>query len=253
MARSDDAARVGEADADLPLGPIVASPAAAHPEKVAIRGRIVDLEPLDPAAHAESLFALTCGPERESLWRYLLKGPFDDRQQFDAYLQQLAASDDPLCFAIVEKRSGRAVGWANYMRIEPAHRVLEVGNVMFSPALKRTTGATEAIYLMARNAFDVLGYRRFEWKCNALNAASRRAAIRFGFTFEGIFRQHMVVKGHSRDTAWFSMIDSEWPSRKKAFETWLSPSNFDEGGNQRVSLSALDGVGPATSPVRAQA
>jgi RimJ/RimL family protein N-acetyltransferase len=251
MARSDGSA-LGDADANLPLGQEVASAAAARPEKVAIRGRIVDLEPLDPAAHGESLFALTCGPERESLWMYLLKGPFSDHRQFDAYLQQLAASDDPLCFAIVEKRSGRAVGWANYMRIEPVHRVLEVGNVVFSPALKRTTGATEAIYLMARNAFDILGYRRFEWKCNALNAASRRAAIRFGFTFEGIFRQHMIVKGHSRDTAWFSMIDSEWPSRKKAFETWLAPPNFDEDGNQRVSLSALGGIGQANQ-VRAQA
>jgi RimJ/RimL family protein N-acetyltransferase len=142
----------------------------------------------------------------------------------------------------VERRSAKAVGWASYMRIEPAHRVIEVGNVMFSPALRRTTGATEAIYLMARNAFEALGYRRFEWKCNALNAASRRAALRFGFSFEGIFRQHMIVKGRTRDTAWFSMIDSEWPKRKEAFETWLRPTNFDGEGRQKTSLSALNGL-----------
>jgi len=170
-----------------------------------------------------------------------LRGPFTDRKEFDACLRQLAASEDPMCFVIVERHSAKAVGWASYMRIEPAHRVIEVGNVMFSPALRRTAGATEAIYLMARNAFEALGYRRFEWKCNALNAASRRAALRFGFTFEGIFRQHMVVKGRSRDTAWFSMIDAEWPKRKEAFETWLQPSNFDDEGRQKTSLSALNG------------
>lgn len=132
------------------------------------------------------------------------------------------------------------------MRIEPAHRVIEVGNVMFPPLLGRTTGATEAVYLMARNAFEELGYRRFEWKCNALNARSWRAAIRFGFKFEGVFRQHMIVKGRNRDTAWFSMIDSEWPERKRSFERWLDPSNFDEGGRQRTSLSSLNGEHKAT-------
>lgn len=227
---------------DLPIGPITDPISARHPGRVVLHGRLVDLVPLDPKSHGESLFQLTCGPDKEHLWTYLLKGPFADRKEFDAYLQRLAEPDDPMCFAIVERRSGIAVGWASYMRIEPAHRVIEVGNVMFSPALRRTAGATEAIYLMARNAFEALGYRRLEWKCNALNAASRRAALRFGFTFEGIFRQHMVVKGHSRDTAWFSMIDVEWPKRKEAFETWLQPSNFDEEGRQKTSLSALNGL-----------
>ena len=225
---------------DLPVGPATDPKPARRPERVVLHGRLVDLVPLDPQSHGESLFQLTCGPEKEYLWTYLLKGPFSDRNEFEAYLEWLAEPDDPLCFAVVDRPSGRAVGWASYMRVEPAHRVIEVGNIMFSPAVRRNTGATEAIYLMARNAFEALGYRRFEWKCNALNAPSRRAALRFGFTFEGIFRQHMVVKGRSRDTAWFSMLDAEWPQRKEAFEKWLRPSNFDEQGRQKTSLSALN-------------
>ncbi len=227
---------------NLPIGPVTDPSPAKRPERVVLHGRLVDLVPLDPTAHGESLFQLTCGRDKEYLWTYLLRGPFTDRKEFEAYLRQLATSEDPTCFAIVERSSGRAVGWATYMRIEPAHKVIEVGNVMFSSALRRTTGATEAIYLMARNAFEELGYRRFEWKCNSLNAASRRATLRFGFTFEGIFRQHMVVKGRSRDTAWFSMLGSEWPKRKEAFETWLRPSNFDAEGRQKTSLSALNGL-----------
>jgi RimJ/RimL family protein N-acetyltransferase len=227
---------------NLPVGPVTDARPAKRPEKVVLNGSLVDLVPVDPASHGESLFQLTCGKDNEYLWTYLLRGPFTDRKEFDEYLRQLAASDDPMCFAIVERRSGRAVGWASYMRIEPAHRVIEVGNVVFSPALRRTAGATEAIYLMARNAFEALGYRRFEWKCNSLNAASRSAALRFGFTFEGIFRQHMIVKERSRDTAWFSMIDAEWPKRKEAFERWLQPSNFDGDGRQKTSLSALNSL-----------
>jgi len=227
---------------DLPVGPLIDPRPAKRPERVVLHGRLVDLVPIDPQSHGDSLFQLTCGRDNEYLWTYLLRGPFADRKEFDAYLRQQAASEDPTCFAIVERGSGRAVGWASYMRIEPAHRVIEVGNVVFSSALRRTAGATEAIYLMTRNAFEALGYRRFEWKCNALNAASRRAALRFGFTFEGIFRQHMIVKGRTRDTAWFSMIDSEWPKRKRAFEAWLQPSNFDAEGRQKTSLSALNGL-----------
>lgn len=227
---------------DLPVGPGTDPRPARRPERAVLHGRLVDLVPLDPPSHGESLFQLTCGADKEYLWTYLSRGPFAERKEFESYLRQQAASEDPMCFAIVERSSGRAVGWVSYMRIEPAHRVIEVGNVMFSPALRRTAGATEAIYLMARNAFEVLGYRRFEWKCNALNAASRRAALRFGFTFEGLFRQHMIVKGRSRDTAWFSMIDAEWPKRKEAFETWLQTSNFDEEGRQKTSLSALNGL-----------
>jgi len=242
MRPSNEAGTSMTDSSNLPIGPTTDPMSARRPERVVLHGRLVDLVPLDPLSHGESLFQLTCGPGKEYLWTYLLRGPFTDREEFDAYLRQLAPSEDPMCFVIVERGSARAVGWASYMRIEPAHRVVEVGNVMFSPVLRRTSGATEAIYLLARNAFEALGYRRLEWKCNALNAASRRAALRFGFSFEGIFRQHMVVKGHSRDTAWFSIIDADWPKRKEAFEMWLRPSNFDGEGRQKVSLSALNGL-----------
>ncbi len=231
---------MASATADLPIGPIADPTPARLPSRVTLRGRLVDLKPLDPTADGDSLFEATCGAGKDDLWLYLLRGPFPDRPSFEDYLRQLAASVDPMCFSIIDKSSGRALGWAQFTRIEPAHRVIEVGNVMFSPGLRRTTGATEAIYLMALHAFEHLGYRRFEWKCNALNAPSRRAALRFGFKFEGIFRQHMIVKGRSRDTAWFSMIDSEWPERKRAFEAWLDPSNFDEAGRQKSSLSTLN-------------
>ncbi len=154
----------------------------------------------------------------------------------------MAASEDPFFFSIVDKGSQKALGWVALMRIEPAHRVVEVGNVMFSHGLQRTAGATEVMYLLFEYVFEALGYRRLEWKCNALNAPSRGAALRLGFTFEGAFRQHMIVKGRSRDTAWFSMLDSEWPVRKRAFERWLAPSNFDASDRQKASLSALNGV-----------
>ena len=140
-------------------------------------------------------------------------------------------------FSILDAGSGRALGHATLMRIEPRHRVIEVGHILYSRALQRTRGATEAMYLLARYVFEELKYRRYEWKCNALNEASQRAALRLGFTFEGIFRQHMIVKGENRDTAWFSMLDSEWPLRKAEFERWLSPLNFDESGRQRTRLN----------------
>jgi RimJ/RimL family protein N-acetyltransferase len=174
------------------------------------------------------------------LWQYLFEGPFPDRVAFDVHLRKIAASEDPLFFAILDSQSGSAVGYASFMRIEPVHRVIEVGSILYTPRLQQTTMATEAMYLMARHVFEDLGYRRYEWKCNALNAPSRRAAMRFGFTFEGIFRQHMIVKGRNRDTAWFSMLDSEWPLRKANFERWLDPSNFSADGKQKASLSELN-------------
>jgi len=227
---------------DLPLGPVTYGRPAKRPKKTVMRGRVADLVPIDPKAHGDSLFELTGGRENKWVWTYLFFGPLVGRREFGRYMRQLAGSDDPLCYAIVDRSSSRAVGWVCYMRIDPTNRVIEVGNVVFSLELRRTTGATEAIYLMARNAFEKLGYRRFEWKCNSLNAASRRAGLRFGFTFEGVFRQHMIVKGRSRDTAWFSMLDTEWPKRKAMFENWLRPSNFDKEGRQKTSLSALNGV-----------
>ena len=151
-------------------------------------------------------------------------------------LERWRQAESAVLLAIVPAETGLAAGWASYMRIKPAHGVIEVGNVLFSPSLQRTRAATEAMYLMAGHAFDRLGYRRYEWKCNAGNLPSRRAAARVGFTFEGIFRQHMVVKGRSRDTAWFAMLDHEWPARKRAFEAWLDPANFDENGKQLKSL-----------------
>jgi RimJ/RimL family protein N-acetyltransferase len=217
---------------------------AKPPPRVVLDGRVVSVVPLDAVAHAETLYEGSRGAQNEGLWRYLFEGPFATRAAFDAHLRERASSEDPLFFAIIEKSSGdalgSAVGYASYMRIEPAHRVIEVGSILFTPRLQRTVGATEAMYLMARHVFEDLGYRRYEWKRNALNAPSRRAALRLGFTFEGIFRQHMIIKGRNRDTAWFSMLDSEWPKRKAVFERWLDPSNFDANGRQKVSLSALN-------------
>ena len=213
---------------------------AKLPRRVRIEGRVVSVVPLDPVAHAEALYDATRGAENDGLWRYLFEGPFASRDLFDSHLKQKASSQDPLAFAILEKSSEEAVGYASYMRIEPAHRVIEVGSILFTPRLQRTIGATEAMYLMARQVFEDLGYRRYEWKCNALNAPSRSAALRLGFAFEGIFRQHMLIKGRNRDTAWFSMLDSEWPKRKAAFERWLDPSNFDAKGRQKISLSTLN-------------
>jgi RimJ/RimL family protein N-acetyltransferase len=223
------------------LGDKVVDLAAAKlPHRVRLEGRIVSIAPLDPVAHAEALYDATRGEENDKLWRYLFEGPFASRDAFDSHLKQKASSEDPLAFSILEKSSGDAVGCASYMRIEPAHRVIEVGSILFTPRLQRTIGATEAMFLMARHVFEDLGYRRYEWKCNALNAPSRSAALRLGFSFEGIFRQHMIIKGRNRDTAWFSMLDSEWPKRKAAFERWLDPSNFDAKGRQKISLSGLN-------------
>jgi RimJ/RimL family protein N-acetyltransferase len=204
----------------------------------------VSVTALDPVAHTESLYAATAGPANERPWLYLFDGPFAKRAEFDAYLTRIAQSEDPLYYAILGSATGQAVGHAAYLRIEPAHRCIEVGAILYAPSLQRTPGATEAMYLMAKHVFEDLGYRRYEWKCNALNAPSWRAALRFGFTYEGVFRQHMIVKGRNRDTAWFSMLDSEWPARKAAFERWLDPANFDADGRQKTSLSALNGVGP---------
>src|SRR6185436_18002595 len=145
----------------------------------------------------------------------------------------------PLFFTILHEATGTPAGYCSLMRIEPAHRVIEVGSILYTPTLQRTRGATEAMYLLARYIFEDLGYRRYEWKCNALNAPSRAAALRLGFTYEGIFRQHMIIKGNNRDTAWYSMLDGEWPARKARFEAWLAPSNFDAGGRQRKALSQV--------------
>jgi len=208
---------------------------APRPSRISLTGSSVDVVPLNAAQHGDALFEGVKG--HDDLWTYLFDGPYHDRAEFDAVTGKMAASEDPLFYAIIDKASALAVGRAALMRIEPAHRVIEVGSILYSPALQRTRGATEAMYLLARYVFDDLGYRRYEWKCNALNAPSRAAAKRLGFTYEGIFRQHMIIKGQNRDSAWFSMLDSEWPARKARFEAWLAPANFDANGRQRNALS----------------
>jgi len=229
-----------------PIGVAVDPSPAQTPQPITLTGRFVTLVPLDPDAHGDSLYEKSPGEERESLWRYLFDGPHPNRAAFAARLRQMAASKDPLFFSILDHASGAPVGFASYLRIEPAHRCIEVGSILFTPELQRTPGATEAMYLMARHVFDDLGYRRYEWKCNSLNEPSRRAALRLGFTFEGIFRQHMILKCRNRDTAWYAMLDSEWPTRKAHFEQWLWPANFDGEGRQRESLAKMNGLlGPA--------
>jgi RimJ/RimL family protein N-acetyltransferase len=209
-----------------------------RPERRAHDGRYVRLEPLDAARHGEELFAAGAGADADELWRYLADGPYSDRASFESWLTK-SMGDDPLFFAAIDKASGRVEGRLAFMRIDPANGVIEVGHILYGPRLARSPAATEAVYLLARHVFEDLGYRRFEWKCNDLNAPSKRAALRYGFSFEGVFRQHMVVKGANRDTAWFAMLDHEWPARKAAFERWLAPHNFDDAGRQRARLGEL--------------
>lgn len=223
-----------------PIGPPVDATPAPHPERRVFEGAYIRLEPL-AAKHAHDLYAATHGEDRESIWRYLFSGPYPDFTSFEAWVADKEKTTDPLPWAVIDK-SGKAVGVLTLMRIDPPNRTIEVGGITFGTAMQRTTGSTEAIYLLARYIFD-LGYRRFEWKCNDLNAPSKNAALRLGFTYEGLFRQHMIVKGRNRDTAWFAMLDSDWPARRKAFETWLAPENFDADGKQRASLGALMGAG----------
>lgn len=214
---------------------VVGWTAARLPARAPIEGETVRLVPIDPDRDSAQLYAGVDGAD--DLWRYLPYGPFASQEAFTKWVTELAATDDPLFYAIVDRDSSATRGIASYLRMVPQHGVIEIGHLLFTPALQRTRQATEAIYVMSRHAFDDLGYRRLEWKCNALNAPSRRAADRFGFTFEGVFRHHMVVKGGNRDTAWYSITDDEWPSRRDAFEAWLSPKNFDPSGRQRRSLA----------------
>ena len=223
---------------DRPTGAAAAIEPARPPTRDVIAGRFVTLEPLAPG-HAHNLFEVVDGESNAWAWDYMPDGPFAELDSFRAHIASKAASNDPLFFAIVDNRTRKVMGHATLMRIDVANRVIETGNIMFSPMMQRTAGATESMYLLSRYVFDDLGYRRYEWKCNALNAPSRRAAERLGFTFEGVFRQHMIVKGRNRDTAWYSMLDSEWPGIKAAFEAWLSPDNFTKDGVQRQSLAAI--------------
>lgn len=219
---------------------------ARPPRREPLAGRTVVLEPLDVGRHGDDLFAAAEGAD--DTWQYLPYGPFANKDDFLRWLRAHAATPDPLAFAIVDREAHAARGIATLMSIVPEHGVIEIGHIWLSPQLQRTRQATDAIYVLARHAFDVLGHRRLEWKCDAANAASRRAAERFGFVFEGVFRQHRVVKGRNRDTAWYSITDGEWPRRRAAFEAWLAAGNFDAAGRQRRSLSEIrEGIEPAAA------
>jgi RimJ/RimL family protein N-acetyltransferase len=208
-----------------------------RPPRTAMPGRYCMVEPLNPAKHAQELFEANTADKGGRNWTYLLVDPFPDFEGYRQWLQRIAVMEDPVFYALIDAATGRAVGVASYLRIDPPMGVIEVGHLNFSPAMQRTRASTESMFLMMRRAFDELGYRRYEWKCDSLNAPSRRAAERLGFRFEGIFRQAIVYKGRSRDTAWYSIIDSEWAALKSAFERWLAPENFDQAGTQRQRLS----------------
>lgn len=212
----------------------------SRPVRSVMEGRFVRLEPLDPNRHGAAMFDAhrDLDPEGRA-WDFLPYGPFLDYPAYHTHLAAQAACGDPMFFAIVEQASGDAVGVASLMRCDPANGAIETGHLCFTPRLQRTPGGTEMIHLFGCHVFDDLGYRRFEWKCDDANASSKRAAERFGFTFEGVFRQMMVVKGRNRDTAWFSILDTEWSRCRAAFEAWLAPENFDADGRQRSGLEEI--------------
>jgi RimJ/RimL family protein N-acetyltransferase len=210
----------------------------APPARATMEGRYCRLEPLAANQHAESLHAANVLDAAGGMWTYMAYGPFDTLADYRRWVDGAGRGSDPLFFAIVDRATGKPAGVASYLRIDPANGCIEVGHLAYSPLLQRTPAATEAMYLMMANAF-ALGYRRYEWKCNALNAPSRAAAQRLGFSYEGMFRQATVVKGRNRDTAWYAVTDAEWPALQAAFETWLAPGNFDAQGRQRIALSAL--------------
>ncbi len=227
-------------EAGQPLGALVPGwTSRPRPERITIVGRSCRLEPLDPLRHANDLFdAYQLAPDGSD-WTYLPTDRFSDSTAYRAYATACAATDDPLHFAIIDQATAQAIGTASFLRIDPANGSIEVGWITFSPLIQRTVMGTEAMFLMMRYAMDDLGYRRYEWKCNSLNAPSRRAAVRYGFTFEGIFRQAAITKGRNRDTAWYSILDTDWPAVREAFERWLEPANFDTFGHQRSSLGSV--------------
>ena len=210
-----------------------------RPEFKDFEGQYVRLEPLEVERHGEGLFAASAMEDSDIRFRYLPDESPNSYEEFVPWLKRATASQDPMFFAVIDLASRRVAGRQTLMRIDPANGVVEIGNILWSSIMARKPAATEAFYLFARHVFDELGYRRFEWKCDNLNAPSKRAALRFGFQFEGIFRQHLVIKGRNRDTAWFSMIDGEWPPIRRALEAWLEGSNFDEHGEQIARLTDL--------------
>ncbi|EXJ59404.1 acetyltransferase [Cladophialophora psammophila CBS 110553] len=219
------------------IGSQVSSAPGSRPSRVTLTATTVVVEPLTPS-HATDLYDSVKGDSNNHLWTYLFDNPFASLAAFQEAVTAKSHSEDPIFFAIVDKKSAKPVGWISLMRIDTRHRVVEVGNILFSPLLQRTKVATEAMYLLAKYVFETLQYRRYEWKCDNLNAPSQRAAIRFGFMFEGVFRKHMIYKGRSRNTCWFSMVDDDWfeGGVKRGFEDWLDEGNFDEDGKQRRRL-----------------
>jgi RimJ/RimL family protein N-acetyltransferase len=213
-----------------------------RPARETLEGRYVRLEPLRAAKHGDDLFAAATDGDADGRFRWLFEMTPQDRPSFDAWLAKVEASEDPLFFVVIDKSTGAAVGRQTLMRIDPTYGVIEIGNIHWGPKMQRSRMATEAQYLFTRYIFD-LGYRRYEWKCNNRNEPSKRAAERFGFSFEGIFRQHMIVKGENRDTAWYSIIDGEWPALKAAYEAWLDPSNFGADGKQKRRLEDIRAQG----------
>ena len=212
--------------------------APPRPPRRQLQGRYCHVEPLDPARHTEDLYEATAADVEGRIWTYLSSGPFASRAEFRKWGESAATSEDTLFYAIVDEAAGRAAGVASYLRVAPAVGSIEVGNICYPPRLQRTTAATEAMVLLMRNVFE-LGYRRYEWKCDRLNAPSIAAAERLGFTFEGVFRQATIYRGRNRDTAWFAIVDRDWEALKARYERWLDPGNFDAAGTQRESLSAF--------------
>ncbi|MBI1384518.1 MAG: GNAT family N-acetyltransferase [Rhizobiales bacterium] len=224
----------------LPVGePIEGWTPRPRPPRTAIEGRYCRIEPLDPVRHTGELHRANMADREGVIWTYLPYGPFASERDYGAWVEKVAGADDPLFHAIIDLTTGLPGGVASLMRITPEAGTIEVGHICYSPSLQGTRAASEAMFLLMRRAFQELGYRRYEWKCDALNRPSRVAAERLGFSFEGIFRQSTVVKGRNRDTAWYAMIDKEWPRIEEAFESYLDPANFDAAGRQRRALSAL--------------
>jgi RimJ/RimL family protein N-acetyltransferase len=209
-------------------------PPGSAPDMRPLHGLWVMLEPVSAEQHARDLYQSIEG--RDDLWTWMAYGPWDGFETFEAWLRERAAARDPWFYAFIRRDTGKACGMGAFMRCDAANGVIEVGNIWMAPGLQKTREATEAIFLMIRHCFDDLGVRRLEWKCDALNAPSRKAAARFGFAFEGIFRQHMIIKGRNRDTAWFAMLDKDWQRVRAGFERWLRPENFDEKGRQKAKL-----------------
>jgi RimJ/RimL family protein N-acetyltransferase len=227
-------------DLGQPVGfPIPGWSPRQPPPRTPMAGRFCTVMPLDPERHAAQLFAAYAEDVEGRMWTYLPRGPYASLDEYRSWAEAACRTADPLVHAIVDKASGAAVGTAALMRIEPEVGVIEVGSITYSPRLQRRPAGTEAMYLMMRRVFDELGYRRYEWKCNSLNLPSRAAAERYGFQYEGLFRQAQVTRGCNRDTAWFSVIDSEWPALRSAFERWLDPANFDAQGQQHRRLASL--------------